>query len=230
MVRADDALADLERALATAPADESLLAVYADALLARGDPRGEILALEQHLAELDATAAAGARRRIAELTREVLGDDLAPEARLVRGFLHLTLDPAVCLRLPPQTIAELALRGPAGRSLQRLRIDGDTSLVAYVLALVAARARPNLVELAIAVPEPGRSLGEFDLTVVAPALRRFVLEGEPVIAAAPHAQLEDLTLTGTAAMSWGGRVSRLPAVSRINIRTSPPDLREQLEI
>ncbi len=218
LVRADDALtalADLERALAAAPADEALLAVYADALIDHGDPRGEILALEQRLPELHASAAAATRQRLAHLTRDVLGGDLGLEARLTHGFLQLTLLEQLRPRDALVTIAATALRGSAGVALRRLHLVASPETIDRLLAIVAERPRPALTALVL-VSEPAPEILAarrlLDLSYLAPALTALTLRGAPPFAPRPHPTLAQSEVQGGAALDWLLAAPRYPAL------------------
>src|SRR4051812_36224854 len=69
-----DKLAELERALAQQRTPE-LLAVYADALQAVGDPRGELVSIDLHVAARGPSPELAARKR--ELIDQWLGAELA---------------------------------------------------------------------------------------------------------------------------------------------------------
>jgi uncharacterized protein (TIGR02996 family) len=137
----------LEDAIVAAPNDASRYAVYADALMAKGDVRGELIALQLKLSGVKDTgefARLKARERelLARVTAETLGA-LPPEFEVSWkwGFVERLI---VRFDDPPGLRALLAL--PALRLLQKIRLvpAGD----ALVRVLIEARSRAlNRVEL-----------------------------------------------------------------------------------
>jgi uncharacterized protein (TIGR02996 family) len=191
---------DLEAALAAQPDDRELLAVYADALMATGDARGELIALDLRVERAGgATAALWARRE--ELARVVLGRPEAelPAARLRRGFLELDYDVLAHERDPDDL-----LERPIVQYLRRFRLVADQPGPAVsVLARALDQPRPHLTSLALVV-----GYGELDhLSMLDPAilprLRTLALGGYTVpLETIAHPGVVTLELTGRAALEW----------------------------
>lgn len=191
---------ELEAALAAQPDDRELLAVYADALMARGEPRGELIALDLHVERAGgATSALWARRE--ELERAVLGraEAALPAARLRRGFLELDYDVIAHERDPDDLLDR-----PIVQYLRRFRLVADQPGPAVsVLVRALEQPRPHLTSLALVV-----GYGEVELVPglepdILPRLRTLSLGGYTIPAAASaHPGVETLELAGRAAFEW----------------------------
>jgi uncharacterized protein (TIGR02996 family) len=143
---------ELLDAIAQAPDDDSIRRVYADALLDRGEPLGELihlqLDLEQRLARPHANAR---RRRIQELLAAhekrwtAALDGLAVSPSFRRGFVdEVTVDAEVFVARG----AELFERAPL---LSAVRLDGlvaDAAAEALIQRFVAVLESPHLERLA----------------------------------------------------------------------------------
>ncbi|WP_163995687.1 hypothetical protein [Pyxidicoccus caerfyrddinensis] len=142
------------------------LAVQADRLQQRGDPRGELMALDLNPTPEDR----GWRHRRHELLTTWLGEPLAARAgHLVQhGFIHALRDD----RFHPPGL----LDGPLGTFVRRYTVRGDEQ----ALARLASRPRPWLVQLTFM---PG-----------GPAVRVSDTVRDALIAATPH--LQELHLLG----------------------------------
>ncbi len=121
------------------------LAVYADHLLAEGDPRGELIALDL---QPDETSGEWRARRQAVL-RAWLGGDLAARAHAVvrHGFVHALDDgkgAAGALTGP-------LLDSPAGAYVRSFTTRGPATRGRASLQRLAARPRPHLTRLRIAI-------------------------------------------------------------------------------
>ncbi len=117
------------------PEDVASYLVLADALLERGDPRGELIQLQHRLAQGEDSALRERERALlAEHAGALFGDELAKLIALKTvGFrLHLGFFEEVEL-LPRQSqgdlcrAASLALRSPAARLLRSLKLAYSTS-------------------------------------------------------------------------------------------------------
>jgi hypothetical protein len=103
------AITELERSL-QATSDRALLAVYADALQAAGDPRGEPIAIDRHIVARDRTCELEAKRRArlyAEIYRARAHD---PRERCAprRGAARPHPSGAACLELrEPEGVAQI---------------------------------------------------------------------------------------------------------------------------
>jgi hypothetical protein len=119
-------IAELEAELARRPLlerDRSVLAVYADALQARGDPRGELIAIDLALEQREDN---GLRAQRAELLRAWLGDEVVPYVLDHKfGLLDVELRANIPLRRCAPYIARLALLNQThvGRQLAELAAE-----------------------------------------------------------------------------------------------------------
>ncbi len=204
---------ELEAALAAQPDDRDLLAVYADALVARGDPRGELIALDLHVERAGAAPSALWARR-EELERIVLGSPEAelPAARLRRGFLELDYDV-----LADEDVTDDLLERPIGHYLRRLRVVAEQpGRAVSVLVRALAHPRPHLMSLALAC-RPG-DVGRaptLDPAVV-PRLRTLALAGYAVpLAPVAHPGVVTLDLNFRVACAWAADCRVHPAVETL---------------
>ncbi|HET9627318.1 MAG TPA: TIGR02996 domain-containing protein [Kofleriaceae bacterium] len=176
----DDAVAALEAAILADPDDPAPYAVYADWLLERGDPRGELISLQ--LAQETGQRATGRRSLPAAIARHLeahAGSLLGPLAALLpnprdpltgpltwrRGFLdRVTLDGGRGRDLG--AVVDDVVRHPSGRFLRALTLRTDHLDEAHhaVDALVA-RAPATLAELDFEVRDQ-----PLDVTTLWPAL------------------------------------------------------------
>jgi hypothetical protein len=112
--------------------DREHLAVYADALQARGDPRGELIAIDLHIDAHGSTAELAARR--GELIAAWLGNFAASRVVRVRyGFVHVA-------NVSPAEIGPV-LASPAGAHLRCIEVYGLGARLLEVLAALAAKPR-----------------------------------------------------------------------------------------
>lgn len=170
------------------------LAVYADHLLGDGDPRGELIALDLH--PDPASGEWQARREV--VLRAWLGRDLAARAHaLVRhGFVHALDDgkgAAGALTAP-------LLDSPAGAFVRSFTTRGPATKVRASLQRLAARPRPHLTHLRIAVRgaarEPAISAPAADALIAAtPRLVELEVGGRRVFGAFPHPALRRLHMS-----------------------------------
>jgi hypothetical protein len=199
---------DLEAALAAGFARETL-AVYADHLLAEGDPRGELIALDLQIDAHGTTTELVARR--ASLLSAFLGQ-LRPVDNphlawvgdsFVRGFVDdLAIDasdPNACERLPA------ILASPVGPYLRGLTIRGDDAFLDRAVGIAARREHAWLEQLTLIkqtwTDAPALADATIDAAIAAmPRLRRLAVEGRRVVDEFPHPALRELHVTGAAAL------------------------------
>ncbi len=184
---------DLEEAL-VACWNVDDLGVYADLLLADGDPRGELIALD--LSPDEASEEWRARRQA--VLRAWLGRDLAARAHAIvrHGFVHALDDgkgAAGALTGP-------LLDSPAGAFVRSFTTRGPATRVRASLQRLAARPRPHLTQLRIAVRgvarEPTISAQAADaLIAAAPRLAELEVTGRRVFGAFPHPALRRLHMS-----------------------------------
>jgi uncharacterized protein (TIGR02996 family) len=223
-------------AIAAAPDDDAPRLVYADRLLADGDPRGELIALQ--CAGRDATRllAKHGKAWLAEL-----GLDGA-DAIWARGFLDtVSLDVELARRAWPRLLAEpglraIELRGDPGpiadvigahglpRALRRLsgeelsvardgdRVDaslGEPRERVGCLLPVLDRLLDGARALALRMP-PGRTDADPILDVIArhPTLRALAIEADPAITNA---------ITWIATSRLGDALAALPALEELRL-------------
>jgi hypothetical protein len=170
------------------------LAVYADHLLAEGDPRGELIALDL---QPDPESPEWAARRQAAL-RAWLGGDLAARVRglVSHGFIHALDDgkgAAGALTAP-------LLDSPAGAFVRSFTARGPATRVRATIARLAARPRPHLTHLRLAVRGAAResALGDAAadaLIAATPRLAELDVTGRRVLGAFPHPALRRLRMS-----------------------------------
>jgi len=228
---------DLEAALAEGleRADagwRDTLAIYADHLLAEGDPRGELIALDLQIDSRGTTTELVARR--ASLLASFLGhlrpldnphlpwvgdtfshgfvDDLAIDAS----------DPNACDRLPA------ILASAVGPYLRGITVRGDSAFLDRALGIVARREHAWLERLALVEQAGAHAPAVRDATVerviaATPRLRRLVVEGHRVLDEFPHPVLRALHVTGETAL--GSLVTPgapCPAVDELDLAFERP--------
>lgn len=199
---------ELEAALA-AGLERDTLAIYADLLLAEGDPRGELIALDLQIEAHGTTTELVARR--ASLLAALLGHLRPLESphlpwigdAIARGFVDELVidaeDPNACERLP-------AILGSAlGPYLRGITIRGDGGFLDRALGIVAGREHAWLEQLALVKRAWGESPVVGDATVARavaamPRLRRLAVEGPRVLEEFLHPGLRELRVTGRTAL------------------------------
>ena len=166
--------ADIEHALRAAWSLDAL-AAYADHLQLRGDPRGELIALDLH--PLTDHHAWRKRRRAA--LAEWLGELADRAGHLVQhGFIH---------ELREGSFARDLLDSPLGQVVRGFTTWGHHERVAQSLTRLAARPRPWLARLTIAYwsDEPLPATLRDRVLAALPNLEELRLAGKP-----PFAQLD----------------------------------------
>ncbi|HEY0193684.1 MAG TPA: hypothetical protein VGC42_21355 [Kofleriaceae bacterium] len=196
------AIAELEAQLQARWSAEAA-AVYADALQAAGDPRGELIALDLQLGEQPHQPALVAARHAA--VQRWLGDRSTeghwPPYTHRYGLVDVTL--AADAHSTIDDRAGAVLGSPAGRYLRHVAIFGDAGNVQRALARLTAEPRPWLRSLAIdqtdhgPVPRPLITA----LAAAAPRLRALELRGERVLTPPLPASVTRLALLGRRALT-----------------------------
>jgi hypothetical protein len=173
-------LAQLEAALHIS-FDPPTLAVYADALQAAGDPRGEIIALEIALANEWTLAQYDRHHRcVLAWLRKVPcpGDGRWRPSQFAHGLLRTAV-----FHNPDEL--EVLLAGPVGRYVRELCIVGLSEFIDEMIGIMAAHALPWLRHLAIARLGGERPITDRQwaaLAAVAPQLRELTLRGPGIVA------------------------------------------------
>ena len=186
------------------------LAVYADLLLAEGDPRGELIALD-----LDPQPSAAWHERRRTVMRGWLGERLVGPAlhRVKLGFLETTED-----------LDGLALlASPAGAFVRSFTARGETRTVRTAIAKLVAAPRPWLAKLAIHMHATTEGLGAAlvdELVAGTPALRELELSGSHVVASFTHPSVRTLRVSGAHALDWG---KPPPGVEELDLAFLPVD-------
>ncbi len=190
------AIAELEAALQAGASDEAL-AVYADALQAAGDPRGELIALELHATRHGTTAELDAERtgRLRGWLGNACGGRMWRLGDVRRGCV---------MRFVGDVERILALlASPAAAYLERVHIRDDTQPIEDALAMLASAPRPWLRRLTLdrrgndTRPLPHDLLER--LTGAAPRRDELVVAGTDVIAAPGVLALRKLRLVNQGA-------------------------------
>lgn len=200
---------DLEQAIARAPDDLHAYGVYADWLQARGDARGELIAVqlarhEDPRSEVLATVEADLIGRLSRDVLGVIGAPLEPDGLTWRhGFVaeaKLTTPwPRAELRAPLGELTRRLLSHPCGALLRKLTLASsrpltEPSSIAHALEVLARQAPPTLVALHLS--EDRAPLGDVsDSFACLPRLRELTLSGsQPRFRGPAGASLGSLTL------------------------------------
>ncbi|MEZ4316345.1 MAG: hypothetical protein R3F61_02525 [Myxococcota bacterium] len=226
---------DLEslRARAVGRDDLESWRVLGDALVAAGDPRGELMALQAGLEEHpgDAALREAERRLRFEHRHALLGplvDQALPYFVAWRWGHVAELDLAVSAtspNTPTEAVGEL-LAGLDLFALRRLRLVGAARYEG-VMDAFAARSWPVLERLELGPVNPGagrldRALGP--ILSAASELRYLRLEGPEQLGGLEHARLEGLMLAIRPEQVDELDLSGLPALRTLTLRTRrPPD-------
>ena len=152
-------LDDIEEALHDS-FDHDHLAIYADELQRRGDPRGELIAIDLRADEQaidvnetgEMTGEMSARRR--ELLRSLLGP-IASAHPLVRcryGFVDLMFALREEMRAGVLRAFDATLQGPLGRFVRDVTLYGDGPRLRDLMVSLGKQPRPFLTRLAIEGP------------------------------------------------------------------------------
>jgi hypothetical protein len=222
---------DLEAAL-QARWDLETLAVYADALIARGDPRGEVVALDLHIAEHGSTP------ELEQTRRDLLfawlgGDELCGRAWRPQDFRFGLLEDFGITSDTQHTAEERVaalLACPAGSWLRGLGFLTSAAHLAASLELLATRRLPWLRRLSIdqvdeAGPVPPAIVNAF--VAATPYLEELALEGVRVLASPVHPHVRTLRLVGGEALVVGR--AAMPQVSKLElvlVDREPSELRD----
>jgi hypothetical protein len=149
---------DLEEALHDS-FDHDHLAIYADELQRRGDPRGELIAIDLHADERidvnetgEVTGELAVRRR--ELLRSLLGPiaSVHPLVRCRYGFVDLMFALREEMRSGVVAAFDAALLGPLGRFVRDVTLYGDGPRLRDLMTSLAQQTRPFLTRLSIESP------------------------------------------------------------------------------
>jgi len=224
--RTDDP--ELEALIARDPGDEEPYLVYADWLQARGDPRGELIAIQHALAHGGGEEARTTEARLlAEHPRHLLGDlGAAPELAELRwrlGFVeHAALfvgDPGSSY-LDPQTLLRSFLAHASARFLRELVLvpRGEEE---QLTAGLAAASRPSLTRLQLGAPSrPGDWLLDDALLGCCPRLVELdCFAHRARLAAAGHPGLRRLLLGAPLGRELLGALAawQLPALEALEL-------------
>lgn len=201
---------ELEAAL-QARWDPETAAVYADALIARGDPRGELIALDLYAARHGETT------ELAEARRAQVAAWLGEENLQIRfGMLENYAITSARKHPAAEGVAKL-FASPAGRYVRSLRIDATAKQVAAALQLIAARPLPWLRRLAIVQeykgPVPRATLEAF--VAATPHLEELSLEGTRVVTTPVHPNVRTLRMVGGHALVVGA--AAMPSVTEVDL-------------
>ena len=190
--------------------------MYADLLLAEGDPRGELIALD-----LDPQPSPAWHERRRAVMAAWLGKQLAGPAlnRVKLGFLETAAD--------HDGLALLA--SPAGAFVTSFQTRGEIRPVRTALAKLAAQPRPWLARLAIQTQgEDGVGAALVDeLIAGTPALRALELSGANVVAGFAHPGVRELRVSGATALDWERAP---PAAEQLDLAFLPVDVDGELTI
>jgi hypothetical protein len=151
-------LDDIEEALHDS-FDHDHLAIYADELRRRGDPRGELIAIDLHADDqIDTNETGEVTGELAERRRELLRSLLGPVAAfhpLVRcryGFVDLMFALRDEMRAGALAAFQAALAGPLGRYIRDATLYGDGQRLCDLVTALAQQPRPFLTRLSIEGP------------------------------------------------------------------------------
>ncbi len=211
---ASRSIEELERALQRARSDDrETLAVYADALEAAGDPRGELIAIDLELAKVRAAAPIAIDRidelvdRKREVLRGWLGDTIGGVTWHPRQIESGLLDGMGFAATSTQSIVEYArgvLGSPVGGYLQSLVLYGTKAELEQVIDVIVARPLPWLRRLTLHCVEARanaskRTIDRSRLAALAKATPNLVdlsVIGSRVVATPIHPNVHTLRLIG----------------------------------
>ncbi len=183
---------DLEEALAACWNLDDLT-VYADLLLADGDPRGELIALDLQPMPEDPDW----HSRRATVLAKWLGGNLAQRAgSLTRfGFVN-ELDDGK----RNGAISTTLLASPAGAFVRRFVTRGQATKVRATVLALAAKPRPFLTQLEVGIRGASRDVCVSEqamtkLVAATPRLRELEVRGRRVLAVVAHPTLRRLHLS-----------------------------------
>lgn len=186
--------------------DAETAAVYADLLAARGDPRGELIAIELAI-ERGWTRELDERRR--DRLFAWLGGEMLCERRLhPRLFRHgLLADFHVYAdaRHSEITVVNALLESPAGNYIAGLRLSGGHIELSHCLNALAAHGMPWLRRLEIARhgSEPIASERLAKLVAAAPHLEELDLTGPTLLSSPGYPSVRTLRIIGGDALVIG---------------------------
>jgi hypothetical protein len=198
---------ELEAALQKAW-DDDTAAVYADALQAAGDPRGELVALDLHIARHGATRELEATRRD-KLFAWLGGDSLCDRPWRPRDFRFGLLDRFFITSDTKYTaldyVAALVF-SPAGPYLRSVQIFVHAEALVETLAILATRPLPWLRTMSIdqvgeAGPVPRNVVAAFE--AAAPHFDDLALGGAYILSSPGFASVRTLRLSGTGSLVIG---------------------------
>jgi len=222
---------ELEQAL-LARWDRDTLLVYADALQARGDARGELIALDLEIAERGVTTelALRRRRRLYEwLGGSTICDRPVHEASFRYGFatdFFVTHDRNADTK---QYLTAL-FASPAGRYVRGLTISvGGLAQLQAAFAVLVCEPRPWLERLELRVVESGARLGDPLVRAViaaTPRLHALALHGGGALRAFPHPTVATLVTEAPLLPI----VESMPAVTTIDVSLVNDDDDEEPEV
>jgi hypothetical protein len=200
-----DALRDLEAALATTFSLDNLQ-VYGDYLMAVGDPRGELVAVDLHIARHGSSPELAHRRRRA--LRSWLGIEPAEDpTRGMWGTVRFAYGFVEDARID---LAARVLASPAAPFVRRLTLVGKAFAIEDTLSRLGREQRPWLSHLVIAPRFRGDPPGRIwrrdppnlantslpSLIAATPRLETFDLAGHRLVRAFPHPTVRRLRIAG----------------------------------
>lgn len=202
----DDAVAQAIAAIRAAPTDRDRYLVLSDLLSDRGDPRGELIAVQVALAGAPKKGQPALKRRERELFKRYRDQLLGPGGVValahptwVNGFVHAA-------QTPPSAPALAALLAhPSAWFLQDLTLQNPFLPLGELVDTVAKSRHPFLKSVAINTLDRGAaSLDPIDVTALVqalPGLRTLDVAADEITLRAATSPVEDLSL-----------VSRIPSL------------------
>jgi len=221
---------ELEQAL-LARWDRDTLLVYADALQARGDPRGELIALDLEIAERGVTTelALRRRRRLYEwLGGGTICDRPVHEASFRYGFatdFFVTHD----RNADAARYLTALFASPAGRYVRGLTVSvGGPAQLQAAFAVIGSEPRPWLERLELCVVDSGAVLGDELVRVIAatPRLHTLALHGTRVLGTFAHPTVTTLVTEA----SQLPILESMPAVTTVDVSLANNDDDEEPEV
>ena len=191
--------------------DDATAAVYADALIAAGDPRGEVIAIDLHIANHGTTPELDARRA-AKLV-EWLGRPYPVRLGLVHDYsLSSDSDGSAIDRA-----AEL-VGSRAGEALASISIAIFVQNLPALLDVLARRPHPWLRRITIQTTTDGDPVPPeiaARLSAATPNLEELALRGDRIFTTPVHATVRTLRLDGTASIVVGAHA--MPSVTTVDL-------------
>lgn len=204
--------------------DADTLAVYADHLLAEGDPRGELIALDLEIAAHGNTVELSKRRTsllyawlgalvpVDNVHASWVGDSL--RFGFVEDLRIESNDPNALARL------EQVLASPAGRYIRGVTLNGTFEDVERAFFVLAKQDHPWLSRMTVGLTDGGGLFEVLEAFTRMPRLETLELVPQPAFAGITLPTIERLSIRGASVLSTLDHAA-FPRVSELAIDLQP---------